>query len=329
MFDKIQNHIKILSSHTQDTVTLERLINLWVDAHDDLKELNRNSIDKVNDMGEFSIILHSFSKIFGEIISNQKENIENIKPKFKNDVLETNQSLHEIEPEIRDICAEIEVLREKRDLLKAKNDELGELQAEQSSLVNEIECLNKSELGELDKLRGDIKKLSKERDSLAIEQKRLTDEKNGLTNTCNERKMENSAFKEAVENLKKAIRDIVAEIARLKEEQAEDEEKYKTLKQDKDALNPEQLRKRYEALLNEARPLLSSWKALKSDPLFTEVFSLKTQNEDIQDELHSLRVEIDGLMRKLDEEIKTHWQKYGTFLAKWEEIFKNNQEGTK
>ena len=322
MLNKIQSHIGILSAHNRSPVTLETLINLWVDAYTDLRDLDRASaIDKVNNMEEFSIALYAFSEILGKIITDQEKNIRSIEPMFKDDILKTNQSLNEIGPVLSDIYADVEKLKEKRNSLKAKNDELSELQAKQSNLKNEIERLDKPELGELDKLRGEIENLREEHDKLEREQKCLTDEKDDLTSTRDERNTKNNALKEVVGSLNKDIKDIIAEIKRLEIEQSEGRIKYGILKQDRDALNPEQQRKRYEALLNEARPLLTSWEALRSDPLFTEVFS-KTQSE--EDKIHSLKVDMDSRMSNFKEETMTQWQKYGEFLAEWESILKNN-----
>ena len=324
MFNRIQSHLTRLTNTIQSGqyIPIEALIDLWVDTHVDLQDINKDEIKNVNNKEALAYSLYPFAAIFSDIIKTQSEIIHKFEDEVKEDIFLAEQDLQKIAPVIKTIYAEIEVMRAKRAMLRSKNEELEKLQDEKPSLINEIELLNIPELGKLDRLRSEIQSLRTECEKLSAEKDLLNDEKNYLVGNRDAIDSENNNLKREVSGIKQTIDVITTEIERLKVEQSEEEKKYEQLKFDKDALSPEQQRRRYEALLNEARPLIESYEAISSDKLYADVFS-NVEGKDVPNALHSIKHEIDALMQEFTDEIMKRWESYGKLLAEWESLLKN------
>jgi chromosome segregation ATPase len=331
MFTSLKNKIETLASHdTKENISLEDFLYMCIYANEGAEEINGDQSYLVHNKDEFAISLHGFLGIVKDFLSSKQtsEIVNGLECRTKERVANITTDIDKIEPTLVTISAKISKAKKLEAVLQKKNDELDILQKEEATLQEKIARLNKPELGELDILRKNISNLRGQSDALNKQAVKLTDDLDKQKSLYNERNKFHQSLKKENDDLTQSIQRTNDEIAKLQRKQKELEGELNHLVEAREALNPAEISRKHNELLEEVKILVACWESLKTDALYEQVFK-DTNDDNIKEKLQKLNLELRKEIDEFQNDLNGSRKKYGDFLKQWEDKIQNIKESVK
>ena len=315
LFGKTLNHFVVMSNAGQ--VPLEMLLNTWVSLYQEAEvNVNKRQLDTVGNDEELAFALYNCIGIINSILA---KTIDRVDSQQNQRILERTKeaqgSLAALEGQLATLCESIKEARMAHAMLVDQQAELARLQGEHSALIEDIDRLNKPELGKLDTLRAAVQSLTHEHSALLDNSQILIEEKAQAEERLAQETDNLRAMEQRLGELQHQSSALADSVERTKAEMTESENLLCALEEAMAALSPEASRQRLAHAQLCAEAVLQPWRALSEDPVYSGVMAKTESDTDKLLALHRALVDdINGFAQKA----KELRDRYAVLLLEWE-----------